>query len=125
MVLGAEVPPEVATWGAGLLVSGAVGLFVFFGKRAFEAIEKGLETLAHDVKTLVVSHHATGTALALLQQQVAELKLETAYNRQRLHDLKDQWGPVLTRATMVGEQMKECERKLEKLERDLSEGVVR
>ena len=125
MILAVEVPPEVASWGAGMVVLAAVGLLGFLAKRAFETIETGLERLGHDVKTLVVSHNATGTALALVQQQVAELKIETSYNRTRLHDLKDQWGPTLTRATMVHDALKELERKLEKLESEVSEGIAR
>ena len=121
MLLATEVPPEVATWGAGVMVLGAVALLGFLVRRAFEGLESSLHGVGAKVDSLVVSHHATGTALALAQAQLAELRVEVASNRQRLHDLKDAWGPTLTRASMMGEQLRDLERQV----REMAEGVAR
>lgn len=102
-------------------LTGMVGAATFLLKRAFTGIENGQAILAAKLDTLAAQRNSDGVALALLQQSMSELKAETTANRQRLHDMKDQWAPTLARATMLEERLARCERHVA----ELSEGIAR
>lgn len=116
--MSAEIPQEVSTWALGLIVSGGVSALVMLSRRAFSQLEESIAVLTTKVDSLMNNHHATDTALALVQQQLAEVKAETLNNRQRLHDLKDQLSPAFVRGSLLEERVKAVEQRL----RELSEG---
>lgn len=123
LTLAALDPLDDPTWKTvvAMALTGMVGAATFLLKRAFTGIENGQAILAAKLDTLAAQRNSDGVAIALLQQSVSELKAETAANRQRLHDLKDNWSPTLARAVMMEERLARCEKHIS----ELSEGVVR
>lgn len=113
-----ETSAGVSNLVIGLVVSGAVSALAMLTRRAFSQIEESIAALSAKVDGLVSSYHATDTALALVQQQLAEMKAETLNNRQRMHDLKDQLSPAFVKSSVLEERV----RLLEDRMRELSEG---